>query len=145
MTQSLPTTVADIMTRDVLSVDEQDNLLHLLESMRALRFRHTPVTDQGRLVGLLSERDLLRVSASSLLPNGNEADRFLQKRFSVRDVMVRDVTAVAPTTTLREAARLLRTGRIGCLPVVDEHNVLLGLVTSTDFVGLVERLLPKEP
>ncbi len=144
MAKPLPRTVSEIMTHDVVSVDEQDNLLNLLESMHVLRFRHTPVTDGDRLVGLLTEKDLLRISASSLLPNRGESDRFLQKRFRVRDIMVRDVCTVAPGTSLREAAHLMAAERVGCLPVVDPSNALVGIVTSSDFVKLVEQLVPED-
>lgn len=143
MSLRIPETVGDIMTRDVVSVDEEDNLLNLLESMRVLRFRHTPVTADGRLIGLLTERDLLRLSASTLLPNREESDQFLQKRFRVRDVMIRDVTTATPTTGLRQAARALLDQRVGCLPVVDDDNVLIGIVTSSDFVKLALELLPE--
>jgi CBS domain-containing membrane protein len=142
MAKAIARTVADIMTRDVVCVAEEDNLLNLLESMHALRFRHTPITADGRLVGLLAERDLLRISASTLLPNRSESDQFLQKRFLVRDVMIRNVISVSPETTLREAAKLMRTARINCLPVVESDSRLVGIVTSSDFLRLVEELTP---
>lgn len=142
MAKAIPQTVADIMTSDVLCVAEGDNLLNLLESMRALRFRHTPVTAGGRVVGLLTERDMLRISASTLLPSRAESDQFLQKRFLVRDVMIRKVICVSPVTPVREAAKLMRKERVDCLPVVDSDNRLVGIVTSSDFLRLVEQLVP---
>lgn len=127
------------MTRDVVSVEETDSLANLLTSMRALRFRHLPVTDDERLIGLLTERDLLRVSASNLLPHPSEQDRELLGRFHVRDVMVRNVMTVSPETPVATAARLLLDNRVGCLPVVDSNNALVGIVTSSDFVASLVR------
>jgi CBS domain-containing protein len=135
----IPAHVSDIMTREVVSVDEDDSLQNLLESMRALRFRHLPVTDSDRLIGLVTERDLLKVSSSTLLPHSSTRDRELFERFRVRDVMVRDVVVVHPETSVLGAARLLLDKRIGCLPVVDATNTLVGLVTSSDVISAVAR------
>ena len=93
-----PQLVSEVMTKDVVSVSEDQTLADLLASMRGMRFRHTPVTDDGRLVGLLSERDLLRMSSRSLLPH-RDGDEVLHRRFHVRDVMTKDVATVSPSTT----------------------------------------------
>jgi CBS domain-containing protein len=139
MLPELPATVAEIMTREVITVEESDTLLNLLESMRALRFRHLPVTAGERLIGLLSERDLLRVSTSNLRPRGATPTRELQALFRVRDIMVRDVVSVRPETSLAAAGKLMLDKRLGCLPVVDAENVLCGILTSSDFLKLMVR------
>jgi CBS domain-containing membrane protein len=141
----LPDTVSEIMSREVVSVEESDSLLNLLESMRALRFRHLPVTDGDHVIGLLTERDLSALATSSLLPHHAEQSRDLFERFRVRDVMVRDVISVSPDTPLVDAGRLLLSKRIGCLPVVDPQNVLVGIVTSSDFVASLTRALTHSP
>ena len=132
--------VSDVMTKDVMSVREDQNLVNLLESMRGMHFRHTPVTDDGRLVGLLTERDLLRVSSSSLLPH-RDSDEFLKQRFHVRDVMTKDVATVSPSATLKQAGELMLKKRVGCLPVVDAKNVLVGIITTTDLLEVAISLL----
>ncbi len=138
----MPRTVEDIMTRDVVTVGEDEDLWHLLQAMHTLRYRHLPVADDGALVGLLTERDVLGFSASNLLPHREEADRTLQQRFHVRDVMQRDVATVAPGTSIRDAGRLMLEKRIGCLPVVDASNRLVGIVTSSDLVRAAVELAP---
>jgi CBS domain-containing protein len=135
-----PQLVSEVMTKDVVSVSEDQTLADLLASMRGMRFRHTPVADDGRLVGLLSERDLLRMSSSSLLPH-RDGDEILHRRFHVRDVMTKDVATVSPTTTLMHAGALMLEKRIGCLPVVDEKNVLVGIITTSDFLKVAISLL----
>jgi CBS domain-containing membrane protein len=135
---------ADIMSKDVVTLDENQSLEFVEESMRALRFRHMPVVDQGRLVGLISHRDVLRYSASSLLPQGQEQTKYLAKKFFVRDVMTRGVATAHPDTPLLEVASRLRAGRLGCLPVVDGENRLVGIITEADFVDLCVRLLRQE-
>jgi CBS domain-containing protein len=135
----LPATVSELMTRDVVTVDENDTLLHLLASMKSLRFRHLPVTDGDRLIGLVTERDLLAIASSNLLPEQAERDRILQERYCVRDVMVRQVMTVSPETSLQQAGRLLLKQRFGCLPVVDANNVLCGILTASDYVAAIVR------
>jgi CBS domain-containing protein len=139
MTLELPSTVAQMMTTDVVSVEETDLLSNLLESLQVLRFRHLPVTDGNRLIGLLTERDLLRLSTSNLLPHRAHQDEALLGRFLVRDVMVRDVVTVSPETPVAAAAKLLLDKRLGCLPVVNATNDLVGIVTSSDFVAAVSK------
>lgn len=143
MKSLLPRVVSEVMTRDVVTADENDNLLNLLGTLKALRFRHLPVVDDDRLIGLLTERDLLAVSASDLLPHRSDADRLLGERFHVRDVMVRDVVTASPEMSVRDAGKLLLKQRYGCLPVVDEANKLVGILTSSDFIRMVVNATPE--
>jgi CBS-domain-containing membrane protein len=139
MSFELPSTVSQMMTTDVVSVEETDYLSNLLESLQALRFRHLPVTDGNRLIGLLTERDLLRLSASNLLPHRMQQDQALFERFRVRDVMQRDVVTITPETPVTDAGKLLLDKRLGCLPVVNAANELVGIITSSDFVAAVTK------
>jgi CBS domain-containing protein len=141
MTSNLPKTVAELMSRDVLTLREDQDLRHLGEVMSLFKFRHMPVTEDQRLVGLVSQRDVLRVSASSLLPGAKEQTDFLAGKFRVRDVMVRDVMTVNPETALSSAAKILLQHKLGCLPVVDEQNVLVGILTESDFVRFATQVL----
>lgn len=140
---STPVYARDLMTRDVVSLDENDHLDHLDEAMRLLRFRHMPVMDGKKLVGLVSERDVLGVMGSTLLPNKARQDRFLSERFRVADIMTRDVDTVPSDEPLVEVARLMMDKKLGCVPVVDVDGTLLGILTEADFVRLCESLLPR--
>ncbi|HVZ33027.1 MAG TPA: CBS domain-containing protein [Polyangiaceae bacterium] len=137
MLTRLPSTVAEIMTREVVTVDENETLVDLMRSLHTLRFRHLPVTDDDRLIGLLSERDLLAVASSSLLPHQERDDRLLLERFRVHDIMTRDLVTVPPDALIADAGRILLERRFGCVPVVDATNILLGIVTSSDFTRLI--------
>lgn len=137
----LPQTVSDLMSRDVLTLREDQDLHHLGDAMHLFKFRHMPVTDEGRLVGLITQRDLLRISASSLLPGAREQTEHLAKTFHVGDVMIRDVKTVSPETALSIAARLLLQHKLGCVPVVDRENVVVGILTESDFVRFAARVL----
>lgn len=143
MTAHRPT-VGDVMSRDVLTLTEDQDLEHLEHAMRMFKFRHMPVTQNRRLVGLVSHRDLLRVSASTLLPSAAEQNALLSRRFHVRDVMVREVDTVRADLGLAEAAGIMLRKKLGCLPVVDPDNVLVGIITETDFLRLAVRLLEEQ-
>ena len=94
--------------------------------------RRVEIVKDGKLVGLLTERDLLKLSASTLLPHSQTQDHFLGRRFLVRDVMNQNVATTSPNTPLLDAAQRLFRDRLGCLPVVSESNDLLGILTTSD-------------
>ena len=141
--KDLPRLARDIMKKDVVTLEERESLENLEEAMRAMRFRHIPVVDGKRLIGLITQRDLLRVSASTLLPARREQHELLTKRFTVGDIMMRDVKTVGPDTPLAEVTRTMRRNKLGCLPVVDGDNTLVGIITEADFVELCEHLLTR--
>jgi CBS domain-containing protein len=131
------------MTTDVVSLEGSQRLDHLEDSMQALRFRHMPVVDGRKLIGLVSERDLLRVRASSLLPHKRQQDHFIAEHFCVADVMTRDVVTVSPDAPLADVAALMRKRRLGCVPVVEPDGTLAGIITEADFVQLGQSFLPR--
>jgi len=143
MMNEQPRFVGEIMSRDVVTLEEDATLENLDESMRTLRFRHIPVVDGKRLIGLISQRDVVRTSASTLLPGGRQQTEFLTRKFAVRDIMTRDVQTVHGETPLRDAALLMLRGKLGCLPVLDAENDLIGILTEADFVKLSAALLTK--
>lgn len=140
---STPAYARDLMTTDVVTLEENQNLENLETSMRALRFRHMPVTDGKKLIGLVSERDLLRTSGSSLLPHKHKQDQFVAEHFRVADIMARDVVTVAPDAALVDVAALMGTRKLGCVPVVEPDGTLLGIITEADFVRLARQILPR--
>ena len=133
----------DLMTADVVTLDESESLTDLEQAMRALRFRHMPVNDGGKLIGLVTERDLLRVSASSLLPHRRRQDDFIALLVRVADVMTRDVVTVAPDSALVDVATLMTREKVGCLPVVEADGRLAGIITEADFVRLAQTFLQR--
>jgi len=134
-------TVGDLMTRTVVTIRPEENLQLIEGAMERFRFRHLPVVDDGKLVGLVTHRDVLRASASAFEPRGGLHTDNIRSYYFVADLMTRDVATVRPETTVVEAARILDRQKYGCLPVTDDHNDLLGIVTEADFVKLVTLLL----
>lgn len=138
----IPRTAGELMTTDVVTLDEGQGIDHLEEAFRVCRFRHMPVMDGNRVVGLVTLRDVLRSSASSLSPHKSQQNEFLFGRFKVRDIMVEDVITVSANARLEEVAELMQQRKLGCIPVVREGtNELVGILTEADFVRLSAQLL----
>ena len=134
-------TVGDIMTKRLVVLTEEENLSRLESGMERFGLRHLPVVDDGKLVGLVTHRDLLRASTSSLDPSrGNKDVQILENTF-VSEIMTREVRTARADTPLADAARDMIEGRIGCLPVVDDEGRAIGIVTEHDFLKLCLKLL----
>ncbi len=117
--------VADFMTKDLVTVRESDDLALAESLLKLAGIRHLPVVRSGKLVGLLTQRDILRSGQS-----GKPAARAV----SVEQAMTREPTAIAPAASLAHAARLMLDHKFGCLPVCDPDGTLVGIVTEADFV-----------
>lgn len=129
------------MTAKVVYMLEEENLERIGKGMERFKFRHLPVVDVGKLVGIVSQRDYLRASVSDLDPDFALKNDNLKRNIFVAEIMTRDVVSVRPDTPLLEAAKLLREHRFGCLPVTEADGSLVGVVTDYDFVGLTIALL----
>jgi acetoin utilization protein AcuB len=103
--------------------------------MRRYDATHLPVIVEGRLVGLLSERDIQTVSPSPATSLSKWELNYLIDKLTVSEAMTVDVITVAPTTPLSEAVRLMIIHRIGALPVM-EANRLVGLLTRDDILRI---------
>jgi CBS domain-containing protein len=129
-------TVADVMTNELITINEEDNLSDLDEGMRTFGVRHLPVVSDGKLVGMISHRDLLRLSVSELGPPQDAGERDHRQKSSTfaASVMTRNLTTVRRDTPLLHAVRLILVNKIGCLPVVDEEQNLVGLLSELDLL-----------
>lgn len=137
--------VRDVMTRDVVTLYENEDLLLAEHVMRLGRIRHLPVVRGHALVGLVTHRDLLRASISTLAGMTPQQDASMKRAIAVPDVMQAKVTTIGPGEPASRAARLMLERKLGCLPVVEEDGRLVGIVTEADFVGLALRWLEERP
>ncbi len=115
--------VGDFMTRELVTLQESDDLALAEQMLKLGSIRHLPVVRGGKLVGLVTQRDLLR-AALSHPPH----------RTTAAEVMIRELTSVRPTTSLVQAARVMLEHKFGCLPVCDGDGKLVGIITEADFV-----------
>ena len=129
--------VRDLMTAVVTTLGRNDQLSIADQVMTASRIRHLPVLDEdGRLCGILSQRDLFRGALARALGYGELAQQKLLGTLAVKEVMSTDVVTTSPDAPLADAARTMLHRKIGCLPVVEDAR-LVGIVTEGDFLSLV--------
>jgi len=124
--------VRDVMQHPVHTTTVDTPILSALQSMREHDIRHLPVLDDGTLAGVVTDRDL-RYMTSLLRTDPVEAD------VTVANVMSTQLITAGPLDPVEEAARLLRTKKIGCLPVLDGDE-LVGIITVTNLLDSVIRL-----
>lgn len=117
--------VCDWMTSNVVTIDETAKLPEALTLMGRHEVRHLVVVDDGTVLGVVSERDLLR---------------HLGEQTQVREVMTKKVLGVSPAVSVSWAAALMLRNNIGCLPVLEDGEKLVGIITESDvLLALTER------
>jgi CBS domain-containing membrane protein len=130
-------TVADLMTKEVVTLDANDTLSVADDVMGLARIRHMPVIGgDDSVVGLISQRDLFRGALARALGYGEFARQKLYGMLKVKDVMTNDVMTIEPKATLADAAKIMTERKIGCLVVLDGDR-MVGILTEGDFVRLV--------
>ena len=127
-------TVGQFMTTDLFTVHPEDLVDLVASLMDWERIRHVPVEKDGKLVGLISHRAVLRLVARGYL------DRQGTEKVAVREIMRSDPITVAPSTTTLEVLQIMRDHKVSALPVVDD-NKLVGIVTEHDLIAVSSRLL----
>jgi CBS domain-containing protein len=132
--------IREIMTTDVVSVQETDTLLDAAMIFARSTLRHLPVLRGKKVVGIITQRDLKSYAPGLLSGVTSEQYHQVMETTSISRVMARDLHTVRPDQPVVDAVDLLYGHRIGCLPVV-ENEELAGIVTTTDMLGLMARLL----
>jgi CBS domain-containing protein len=123
--------IRDIMKTKVIRISADDTLWTVKEIMELAHVRHLPVVRQGELVGIVSQRDLLRASLSNVMGLPADEQQLFLEGVKIGDVMSGAPVWIAPDASIREAARIMAERKIGCLPVV-EAGELIGIVTEID-------------
>jgi CBS domain-containing protein len=137
-----PVLVKHLMSSPVVSLFAEQTLPLAEDIMRFKHIRHLPVVDDdGRLVGLVSHRDLLRAQISSLTGLTETQRRTRQEEVRVRELMTRDLWSVHPETLASVAGQTMAEHRYGCLPVVDDQHLLVGIVTERDFLKFATKAI----
>ena len=134
--------VRDLMTQKPIVGAPEMSVPDALTLLRGRKIHHLPVVDEkGRLIGIVTEQDLLHASASSVTTLSVWELPSLLARITVSMVMVKEVETVGEDTPVEEAARIMADQGIGCLPVVDGTGGMTGLVTKADLFRAFMELL----
>jgi CBS domain-containing protein len=134
--------VRDIMGKNVVTISVSERLSTVEDIMTLGQVRHMPVVQGGKLVGVVSERDLLRASLSGLSEHRGAERRAFLHVVEIARVMSAPPIVIGPDASIDEAALVMAEKKIGCLPVVDDDGHLLGMVTETDVLRCVAGVEP---
>jgi acetoin utilization protein AcuB len=132
--------VGEPMSHPVITIPPDLPIVDALNLMKREHIRRTPVVKDGKLVGIVSDKDLLNASPSPATSLSVWEMNYLLSKITVRDVMTRQVMTVAADTAIEEAARIMADNKIGGLPVVQGDQVV-GIITETDLFKIFLELM----
>ena len=128
------TLISEIMTRDVISVEVNEPLWMARDILEKKNIRHLPVNENGRLVGILSLTDVMRLSFGNVYgTDESEMDDTVMEMLSIDQVMKVHPVVINSSDPVRKAAEILTTAEFHALPVVD-NGELVGIVSTTDVI-----------
>lgn len=129
--------VGDWMSTDVATVTEDVSMIKAGRIMRDKKIRRLPVVDKdGRLIGIVSERDLKAASPSSATSLDMYEMTYLLSELKIKGIMTREPVCIRRSDTVERAALIMRDRKFGSLPVVDETKKVVGIITDTDIFRL---------
>lgn len=128
------TPVSEIMTKAIITLNQSDDLEHAEMLFKRHHIRHIPVVKKAAIIGMLSYTDLLKISFADVTEDDHHVNAVVYNMFSIAQVMTKNLVCVSSKTTIKEVAEILTSNEFHALPVVD-HNVLVGIVTTTDLIN----------
>jgi acetoin utilization protein AcuB len=131
------------MTSNPVTVTPRNAIRTAVNLMREGGFRRLPVVDRGRLVGIITDRDLRRAANSPFVVREQWYDNFILDHIEVGSCMTPDPLTIEPAAPIAEAARLMRDHKIGGLPVITEGQ-LVGIITETNLLDCLIEVLESE-
>lgn len=132
-------TVKDIMSSDVITMDRYENFSTLRKILEDNNIHHILIVEGRKLIGILSTTDVLRYSFGVKEVGQNQAlDQYLDRNISLDAIMQTQVIAIQQNAPVKEAAKKLYESDFHALPVVDEQQELIGIVTTKDLLGLMK-------
>lgn len=135
--------VAEVMTTKVFTVEQHDLIDRVFFLVNYEKIRHIPVVDKGKVIGIVSDRDLYKAlgpkSNSNAIEANNKTSELHVVSTRVQNIMRRGVLTTGPDNTLTEVAGIMADHRIGALPVID-NGKLIGIITSTDVLRYFSRV-----
>ena len=120
------------MTKDVISVDVNDSMQDAARLIRKHKIKRLPVMENGKLVGIVTDRDLKRASASDVTTLEIHELLFLISEIKISDIMTKDPITIPLDYTIDEAAQILLEHKLSGAPVVDDEGQVAGVITQTD-------------
>jgi acetoin utilization protein AcuB len=133
--------VRDYMKSPVFTVTPDTLIFNAMETMREKHVRRLPVVENGKLVGLVTRNIIREATPSPSTALTLWGLHYQLSCMKVRDVMITDVIVVHPDDTIKEVLAISEKHRIGTFPVVDDNGSLVGILTNTDLLHIMAKLL----
>jgi len=132
--------IANWMTKDVVTLTSDRSMMKASKLMKDKAVSCMPIVDdEGKILGMISDRDIKDASPSKATTLDMHELYYLLSEIKIQDIMTKKVVTIRADETVEKAAVLMLEGHFGSLPVVDENNVVVGIITDTDvFKVLVE-------
>ncbi len=128
------TKIKDVMASPAITVNENDDFSKVHEKFELYDIRHLPVVrDGGALVGLITQRELFKIHSPRKLEDGRWFyDKDLLNSFILKNVMFKDIFTLKVEDSLYPAVEYMVSHKFGCIPIVDEHGFVKGIITRDD-------------
>ena len=123
--------VRDYMSADPVIIGPNDSVGDALELLKDHSIRRLPVVSKGKLIGLVTNTDLIKASPSPATSLSIHEINYLYPKIKIKDIMTKDVLTIGPDEAIEEAAVLMREKKFGTLVVADKNN-LVGIITESD-------------
>ena len=124
--------VQDYMSKDLITIDEDASIMKASKLMKQNGIRHLPVLRKGRLVGIVSDRELKEATPSKATTLDIHEMYHLLDQIKVKSLMPKQLFTITPGETVEKAAAVMLKRNISALPVVDAHGALQGIITKGD-------------
>ena len=134
-------TVEEFMTSEISTLSEADSINDARKIMTERNIRHIPVTDKdSRVLGLVTQRDILAATEPERLRQEDIDSHTGGADIRLSEIMIKDVSVINRTDSLRTAALYMQSNKYGCLPVVSDGR-LVGIITDSDFIAIAINLI----
>ncbi|MCK4706623.1 MAG: CBS domain-containing protein [Gammaproteobacteria bacterium] len=134
-------TIDEFMSSKPYTLRETNTLNDAVRIMTEKHIRHIPVTDNdNHVIGLVTQRDVLAATEPRLQRQVNSSSRPGNEEMLLADMMIRDVSVIQKSDSLRRAALYIQSHKYGCLPVISD-DCLVGIITDSDFIDIAINLL----
>jgi acetoin utilization protein AcuB len=124
------------MHKDLVTVTKDEKMTVAKKVMKEKNIRHLPVVDGKKLIGLVTNMDIRKAEASPATSLEIRELHYLLDKLTVGEIMTRNVITISPDISIEEATTLLHDNKIGCLPVVEDGN-LVGIITENDVMEIL--------
>lgn len=127
--------IRSVMTVEPISVESGEKVSKVRRLLAEHPIHHVPVTAAGKLVGIVSSTDMMKLSLDAWGSDAGAGDEMLDSHFELEKIMQASPRFLRESDSVRDAAAALSDGSFHSVPIVDDDNALVGIVTSTDLIG----------